>query len=238
MSSQNDMYRPQEYTMADRASTEERAQFIVRTYLHLFGAVIAFVLLETFIQLTPIADGMYNMLAGTRFGWLAVLGGFVVVSHVANKWAHGSVSLGQQYAGLILYIVAEAIIFAPLIYMALVFTGPEVIINAAMATAFIFAGLTAVVFITRKNFSFMGPFLGVMGLSAMAIIVLSIIFGFNLGVLFSVAMIAFASGYILYTTSNVMHEYNTNQYVAASLTLFAAVALLFWYILRLFMSRD
>jgi len=238
MSSQNDMYRPQEYTMADRASTEERAQFIVRTYLHLFGAVIAFVLLETFIQLTPIADGMYNMLAATRFGWLAVLGAFVVVSHVANKWAHGSVSLGQQYAALILYVVAEAIIFAPLIYMALVFTGPEVIINAAMATSFIFAGLTAVVFITRKNFSFMGPFLGVMGLSAMAIIVVSIIFGFNLGVLFSVAMIAFSSGYILYNTSNVMHEYNTNQYVAASLTLFAAVALLFWYILRLFMSRD
>ncbi|MCP4136586.1 MAG: permease, partial [bacterium] len=41
---------------------------------------------------------------------------------------------------------------------------------------------------------------------------------------------------ILYTTSNIVHEYNTTQYVAASLSLFAAVALLFWYILRIVMA--
>ena len=225
--------------MADRASSTERGAFIVKTYVHLFFAIIAFIMLEALIQLTPIAGGMLNVIgAAGQFGWLMVLGAFMLVSHIANKWAHSSTSLGMQYAGLSLYVVAEALIFAPLIAIALYYKGPQVIVSAAGATAFIFAGLTAVVFVTRKNFSFMGPFLGVLGMCAMALIVLSILFGFDLGIFFIVAMIALASGYILFSTSKVMHEYSTTQYVAASLSLFAAVALLFWYILQLFMSRD
>jgi FtsH-binding integral membrane protein len=55
-------------------------------------------------------------------------------------------------------------------------------------------------------------------------------------------MILFASGAILYSTSKVMHEYETHQHVAAALELFAAVALLFWYVLRVVIaltsSRD
>jgi FtsH-binding integral membrane protein len=50
-------------------------------------------------------------------------------------------------------------------------------------------------------------------------------------------MIVLASGYILYDTSNVLHRYRTDQHVAAALALFASVAILFWYVLRLFMSR-
>ena len=70
----------------------------------------------------------------------------------------------------------------------------------------------------------------------MALIAISIFFGMHLGVWFTVAMIAFAAGYILYDTSNVMHHYQPNQHVAASLALFASVALMFWYVLQLFMS--
>ena len=224
--------------MADRASVEDRGWFLVRTYTHLFGAIMAFVAIEFMIQMTPLAGAMMNLLfAGGQWGWLLVLGAFMGVSVLANRWAQSGTSIGMQYAGLSLYVVAEAFIFAPLIFIAMASKGPEVIVSAAMATGFIFAGLTGVVFITRKNFSFMGPFLGVLGMSAMALIVLSMLFGFNLGILFTVAMIALASVYILYSTSKVLHEYNTHQYVAASLALFAAVALLFWYILQLFMSR-
>jgi len=46
-----------------------------------------------------------------------------------------------------------------------------------------------------------------------------------------------ASGYILFYTSNVIRTYRTTQHVAAALALFSAVALLFWYVLRLFMSK-
>jgi len=51
-------------------------------------------------------------------------------------------------------------------------------------------------------------------------------------------MVILAAGSILYNTSNIIHHYNTQQYVAASLSLFASVALLFWYLLQIFMSRD
>ena len=54
---------------------------------------------------------------------------------------------------------------------------------------------------------------------------------------FSVAMVAFAGAAILYDTSNVLHHYPEDRAVGAALELFASVALLFWYILRLFMSR-
>ena len=99
--------------------------------------------------------------------------------------------------------------------------------------------MTAVVFITRKDFSFMRSILMFGGFAAMGFIVCGIIFGFRLGPIFTYAMIAFACGYILYDTSNVLHHYRIGQHVAAALALFASVALLFWYVLQLVMSsRD
>jgi FtsH-binding integral membrane protein len=64
------------------------------------------------------------------------------------------------------------------------------------------------------------------------------IFGFQLGLLFSAAMVIFAGAAILYDTSKVMHHYEPGQHVAASLELFASVALLFWYILQIVLSMS
>jgi FtsH-binding integral membrane protein len=72
----------------------------------------------------------------------------------------------------------------------------------------------------------------------MGTIIAGILFGFNLGLWFSAGMILLAAGSILYQTSNLVHKYHTDQYVAAALGLFASLMLLFWYILRLVMSRD
>ena len=72
----------------------------------------------------------------------------------------------------------------------------------------------------------------------MALIVAGMVFGFNLGLWFSVLMVFLASAAILYNTSNVLHQYHSSQYVAASLSLFASVALLFWYVLQIFMQFD
>lgn len=237
MSYDADVYRPQEYTLADRATTDERASFIVKTYMHLFGAIFAFALISAVLQILPFAKQMTDMMMATQYGWLVVLGLFMGVSWVANSWAHNTTSVGMQYMGLGLFIVAESIIFAPLLYWANQLGGESVIASAGVATGFVFTGLTAIVFFTRKNFSFMGPFLGLMGFVAMGLIVCSILFGLQLGVIFTVLMIGFAGAYILYTTSNILHEYRIGQHVAASLALFASVALLFYYILILFMSR-
>ncbi len=225
----------------------ERTTFLRKTYGHLGAAVLAFVGLEYMLLdeggplFNAITVPFLNAVFGNGRGggsWMLVLGLFMGVSWLANKWANSDTSRGMQYAGLGLYVAAEAIIFTPILAYANV-KMPGVIADAGVLTLFLFGGLTATVFITKKDFSFMRGALVTAGFGAMGLIVASILFGFQLGTLFSAAMIFFASGYILYYTSNVLHHYRPSQYVAASLALFSAIALLFWYVLRILMSlRD
>jgi FtsH-binding integral membrane protein len=229
------------------APVDARRAFIRQTYTHLAAAIYAFVALEWLFISLGWDEVAVQMLGNTPMAWLLVLGGFFIVSVVANRWAQSDTSPAMQYAGLFLYVIAEALIFLPLLALAKSQTtdipgfGVDVnIIGAAgVTTLVIFGGLTAVVLLTKKDFSFLGSFLRLAMFAALALIVLSMFgFGLNLGIWFVWAMVVLASGYILYYTSNVLHHYRTDQYVAAALALFASVALLFWYVLQLFMSRD
>lgn len=222
-------------TVAADAGVDERAAFITRTYVHLAGAIFAFVAIEAVLFLSGIANLLVPYMYG-RAQWGIVLLAFIGVSWVADRWARNATSLPMQYMGLGLYVLAEAVIFLPLMAIALTYA-PDAIPTAGLVTMVIFAGLTGIVFVTRKDFSFLKGILGVAALGALAIIVCSLIFGFTLGVLFSGAMVVLAGGYILYNTSNVLHHYRTDQHVSAALALFADVALLFWYVLRIFMNR-
>jgi FtsH-binding integral membrane protein len=217
------------------ADVDTRARFIIRTYAHLVGAIAAFTLLEIFFFTTGLALPMAKAMLGGS--WLLILGGFLVVSWIATAAAHRAVSLVAQYAALGGYVIAEAIIFVPLLVIAEI-QAPGVITSAAGVTALGFAGLTAVAFLTRKNFSFLGSLLYWAGAAALVAIVGGAIFGFQLGTWFSVGMIVFAGAAILYDTSNVLHEYPEDRHVAASLQLFASVMLLLWYVIRLFLSRK
>ncbi|NJK84422.1 MAG: permease [Saprospiraceae bacterium] len=161
------------------------------------------------------------------------------VTNMATNWANSTADKSKQYAGLLLYVVAQAFIFVPLIYIAIAMTGDLSLINqAALMTLGLFTGLSAVVFVTKKDFSFLRSILTVGGFIALGLIAAGILFGFSLGLWFSFAMVALAAGTILYQTSNIIHEYNKAQYVAAALGLFASLMLMFWYILQIFMSRD
>ena len=217
-------------------------EFVRKTYAHLAGAVGAFALIEASLLSIPgIAGTVFGLLGASSYSWLIVMGLFMFASHFANKWAMSSTSLNIQYMGLGLYVVVQALIFLPLLLMAMKMTGDAtLIIKAGGVTGLLFAGLTFVAFTTKKDFSFLGGFLKIGGFIAMGVIVIAIIFPsfITLGFWFSVIMVLFAAGSVLYSTSNIIHHYNTNQYVAASLGLFASVALMFWYILRIFMSRD
>ena len=229
------------YTVASQ-SVDVRAEFVRKTYAHLAGAVGAFALIEASLLSIPgIAGTVFGLLGASSYSWLIVMGLFMFASHFANKWAMSSTSLNIQYMGLGLYVVVQALIFLPLLLMAMKMTGDAtLIIKAGGVTGLLFAGLTFVAFTTKKDFSFLGGFLTIGGFIAMGVIVIAIIFPsfITLGFWFSVIMVLFAAGSVLYSTSNIIHHYNTNQYVAASLGLFASVALMFWYILRIFMSRD
>ena len=219
------------------ASETERAGFIRRTYWHLAGAILAFAGLETVLIQSGVAESFMHLLKGGMWMWLIVLGLFMVVSTVANNWAHSAISKEMQYAGLGLLVVAEAIVFMPLIYIALQ-RAPDVLSHAALLTLMLVGGLTFTAFTTRKNFSFLGPILSIGVWIALGVIVTSMLFGFTLGAIFSGAMIIFAAAAVLYSTSNIIHEYHTEQHVAASLSLFSSVGLLFWYIVQFMMSLS
>ena len=240
MSYAQEPYRSQLGDFAAMAAADERTTFITKTYLHLAGAIAVFAGLSALMLTTPadrpIAQVLTESLLGSRFGWLIVMGAFMVVSMVASSWAQSAVSSGTQYAGLGLYVLAESIIFAPLLYLANRID-QSVIPSAAMTTLVLFGGLTLAVFVTRKDFSFMRTFLVFGSFAAFGFILMAILFHFQIGAVFLYAMVALACGYILYDTSNVLHRYRIGQHVAASLALFASVALLFWYVIQIFLSR-
>jgi FtsH-binding integral membrane protein len=232
-------------SLAINATVDERKAFIRRTYVHLMAAIYGFVALEfLFFSLGWEARAL-QLLATTPYSWLIVLGSFVVVSWIANSWAQSDTSPAMQYAGLLLYVVAEAVIFLPLLALAKFQTiniqgvgNVGVIPAAGVTTLLIFGGITAFAFLSKKDFSFLGSFLGLAMIAAFVLIIISAIFGMHLGIWFVWGLVVLASGYILYYTSNVMHHYRTDQHVAAALALFASVALLFWYVIQLFMNRD
>ena len=217
------------------ALPEARAQFIRKTYTHLACAVLGFLMLEYLLLSLPMTERFVSLM--TRgFNWLLVLVLFFVASWIADRWARSEISRGLQYAGLTLYVVIETIIFLPLMYVAVNFSDPTVLPAAGIITGLLFLGLTIVAFTTKADFSFLRGIIIIGSLVALGLIAVSLLLGFTLGVVFSVVMVGLASAAILYYTSNILRYYRTDQYVSASVTLFASVALLFYYVLQILIS--
>jgi FtsH-binding integral membrane protein len=211
--------------------TQERVAFIRRTYAHLMGAIVAFIVLEFFLLRADFARPLVlKMISG--YNWAGVLVAFMAVGWIADWWAQKTESKALQYLGLGIYVVAEAFIFLPIIYIANRID-PQIVPTAGIITLLAFAGLTLTVFVTGKDFSFLRGFLFLLTFVGIGILVAGLAFGFPLGMWFSALFVAIASGYVLYYTSNILYHYRTDQHVSAALGLFAAIALLFWYILRI-----
>ena len=233
------------YGSAARAQASERAIFIRRTYAHLAGALLAFTALEFLIfSAVPsnVLDSMMASYVGSPVARIVVVLAFLGCGYLARWWAYSGVASGLQYAGLGLYVIVQAVIFVPLLWLVMHLLPPAeatyLLVQAGVLTLCLFGGLTAVVFISRKDFSFLGPILAIASLLTLGLVILAAIFGFSLGLLFAFAMVALAAGFILYDTSNVLHRFRTDMHVAASLELFASVAFLLYYIIIILLSRN
>ncbi len=216
-----------------RSAVSSRADFIAKTYTHLLGAIAFFLAIQVWLFESGLAESIAQAMLGTS--WLLVLGGFMIVSWLASSAAASSMSLPLQYLALGGFVFAQAIVFVPMLYIANTMA-PGAIQSAGLLTAIGFGGLTAIAFITRKDFSFLGAMLKWSFVVALVAIVGAVLFGFELSTWFSVAMVGLAGAAILYDTSNVITRFPEDRYVAAALQLFSSVALMFWYILRLFMG--
>jgi FtsH-binding integral membrane protein len=235
----------------------DRVQFLRKTYgllgisLCAWAAITAGMMryaTETSLKFSAwaIGNGGYN--------WLAVLAAFMVVGWVTQKMARSETSQGVQFLGLLIAIVAEGVILQPLLWLCIIRFGHvmdatgeggfelglagKMIMEAAVVTLMIFAGLTLTVFVSKKDFSFMRGTLMTLTFGALGLIVASIMFGFSLGIVFSAAMIALMAGYILYQTSLILGYFPPTAYVSAALMLFGTVTTLFWYVLRLLMELN
>ncbi len=218
------------------SSDVEKASFYKKTYLHVALSILAFIGVETILLKTVPAE-LIAMMFSQRYIWLLIIGVFWLASVLASKWSL-SQSKSTQYMGLGFYILLEAIIFLPLLFIATNMTGgTNVIFQAATLTIAMFAGISAVAFTSKRDFSFLRNIIVIGGFISIGLIVGGMIFGFNLGLWFSVGMVILASATILYQTSKLKDSYGTNQYVGAALQLFASIMLLFWYILSILMSR-
>ena len=221
-----------------QATKQEQAAFYKKTYLNLALGLVAFVILESILlRIEPLVGFMLSMTQG--YLWLVLLAGFMGITFVAQKMTYNNVAKSKQYLGYFLYILAQAIIFVPLLYIAIFYTGSMALLTQAVViTGSLFLGLTFIVFSTKADFSFLRSILTIGFFVALGTIAAGMIFGFDLGLWFSMAMIALASGSILYETHQIKNNFATNQYVPAALSLFASLMLLFWYVLRLVMSRN
>lgn len=211
-----------------------RTRFMVRVYVHLIAAIAAFVALEVWLFSSGLAETITAFVFDTS--WLLILGGFMLVSWMANSLALRTTSPAGTYGAFLALIVAQALIFVPLLWIADA-QAPGAIANAAWISILAFIGLSGVAVTSAKDFSFLGSLLKWGGIVALLLIVGAVLFGTDLGTWFSVAMIGLAGGAILYDTQQILHRYPADREVAAAMSLFAALALLFWYVLRLLSRR-
>jgi uncharacterized protein len=221
---------------AATAPLSARMSFIRRTYAHLFVAILAFVGLEALLVKSGLGIQIFKEIVQNPVLLIGTLVLFIGSGFIARYLARSDAPPATQYLGLALYVVVEAFIFLPfMIYCSMKPDLNDVPLQAGILTLIVFGGLSAVVFISKKDFSFLGHVLWIAAWVALGLIVISILMphSLGLGVWFSAAIIALACGFILYDTSNVLHHYETNAHVAAALELFASVALLFFYIIRL-----
>jgi FtsH-binding integral membrane protein len=216
------------------AGVDSRAAFITRTYTHVVGGILGFILIELALFESGLAYQIANFMLG--FNWFLILGAFMLVGWLATRTAQTSSSLGMQYFSYAAYVTAEALIFVPLLFLAEK-KAPGAIVSAVLITALGAGGLMVVAHRTRKDFTFLRAILMWGGVVAILAMVGGAVFGFQLGTWFSVAMIGFAGAAVLYDTSNIIQHYPEDRYVSAAMQLFASIALMFWYVLRLVMGN-
>lgn len=220
----------------NRLSVDKRSAFITKTYNHLLAAIVAFTLISVYLYQSGISSKIASfMWSFGTFGQIAMVAAFVGIGWFASRFAGTSDSKAVQYMNLGIFTALYAVFFSPILLIATL-KAPGMIESAVGVTLAGTAVLTAIAFFTRKDFSFLrGIVMWGFGLALIAIVG-GMIFGYNLGIWFSVIMIGVSGAAILYDTSNIIHHFPEDKYVSAAIHLFSSIAMLFIYVLRLFMA--
>ncbi|NNE97155.1 MAG: permease [Acidimicrobiales bacterium] len=232
--------QPTQYIPAINSDVEQRSAFMVRVYQHVGLAFVAFVAIEMVLFALGINERIYNLVAGERGGlvWLGLILGASFLGNFLNRLTWPGSPVNTQYLALFGFAGVEAVLFAPILTIAYGIGAGSVVWQAAIVTALGFAALTTIGITTSRDLSFMRPALMFTGVMAFVAIGAAILFGFQLGTWFSLAMILFMGLVILYQSQNIVRNYPVTAHVAGAAALFGSVMTMFFYVVRLFLSRD
>lgn len=214
------------------ATADERATFLQKTYSLLAAGVFVFAATLWAAGNVPAVQSLAVGLWQTS-PWIVLIGifgaGWVVRAVAETR----PINLIAYFA----YTFVFGLLLAPLVLVA-ADAAPQVLTQASIVTLLVFSGLTGYVFATGKDFSFLGAALAI-GLFAMiGVGVAGLLFGFAVGLWYSVAGVVLFSGYILYDTSRILHHLPTNAHVRGAIELFVSLVLLFQHVLNLLMSLN
>jgi FtsH-binding integral membrane protein len=216
------------------AALDSRMAFVRRTYAHLLGELVAVALVTTIALRTPSLAKLAVTMLGNPLIYIA---SFFGVSLLTRAMLAGQKSMGIQYAAAAIWVFFLGLLVTPFAMWAKIQTGSyEVMGQGAILTACVFTGITAYVFFTKKDFSFLGGALWMISWIAFGLgIILSIFGGFgnSTALFYSCGMVLLLGGWVLYDTSRVLHHRHVNEHVAASVDLLVDFVYMFIYIVSI-----
>jgi modulator of FtsH protease len=212
---------------AAEVSVSERLGFIRKVYALFFVATLfAIVGVGIGLSFPPL------MIAIVRHPFITL---FVMIGGVIGAQAVRLVR-GVNLLALFGFTTLTGVIISPLLFI-ISQSNPASILQAGVLTVGIFGGLTAYVFISKRDFSFLRGMLTVGLIVILLSAVLNIFIGslaFGFGV--AAASLLLFSGFVLYDTSNIIRNYPTTEYVAGALSLYLDAFNIFLALLRLLNS--
>ncbi|HEX5136290.1 MAG TPA: Bax inhibitor-1 family protein [Planctomycetota bacterium] len=220
------------------AALDSRMAFVRRTYAHLLAELVGVALVVMLALRTPALQSLGVALLRNP---LVYIGAFFGVALVTRKMLEGHRSVGVQYAAAGIWVFFFGLLLTPLAMIAERATGSYAILGeGAILTGCVFTGLTAYVFFTKKDFSFLRGALWMVSWLLVGVAVVSWVFGWGFGaggsIVYSGICVLLMGGWVLHDTSKVLHHRAVNQYVAASVDLLIDFVYMFIHIVLILLN--
>jgi modulator of FtsH protease len=190
-----------------------------------------YILLSMTLVFSAIMAAVSTMLVMPPITYLVTFGASILLLWlVLPRYANSTAGVG------IVFLITGLLGFGlgPMLSMYLqLANGATLIMTALGGTGVIFLTLSGYALTTRKDFSFMGGFLMVGLVVAIAAIIANLFLNIPaLSLAISAAVIMFMSGFILFDTSRIIHGGETN-YVIATIGLYISILNIFVHLLNL-----
>jgi len=209
---------------------ESRSQILKKTYLLLSIAIIGMVMGGNFAMNTP---ALLNLFTGIT-GWILAMVALNAVPMIAMRFSYNPI---MGTAMLFADGFVAGLILGPMLWVAEMLSGTQIVTSAAWITGAIFVGITGYVYFSGVRWApsraiYSGMFFAIIGA-----VVLNMLMpmGF-LGMLIAAAIGAMGVVAIVSSTSEILNNHEIDTPVPGALMLFGGVFMIFQSVLFLLIS--